>query len=99
MLAFCFHGVEVFVDWCNAGSHKFLLCNICRRSKKGKDLQAEFELYAADLLVGVVVDIALVGMLAHMCQKGLFGCLLQASRALPSRLVYNRDGIWRLIRF
>ncbi|CAB4304116.1 unnamed protein product [Prunus armeniaca] len=32
--------------------------------KKGKDFWAEFELYAADLLVGIAIDIALVGMLA-----------------------------------
>ncbi|XP_008229279.1 PREDICTED: protein RETICULATA-RELATED 1, chloroplastic-like [Prunus mume] len=32
--------------------------------KRGKDFWAEFELYAADLLVGIAIDIALVSMLA-----------------------------------
>ncbi|MCH83569.1 plant/K8E10-2 protein, partial [Trifolium medium] len=38
--------------------------------KRGKDFWAEFELYAADLLVGVVVDIALVGLLAPYARIG-----------------------------
>ncbi|KAJ8572854.1 hypothetical protein K7X08_009365 [Anisodus acutangulus] len=32
--------------------------------KRGKDFWAEFELYAADMLVGVAVNVALVGLLA-----------------------------------
>ncbi|CAL8999188.1 unnamed protein product, partial [Prunus brigantina] len=38
--------------------------------KRGKDFWAEFELYAADLLVGIVVNIALVGMLAPYARIG-----------------------------
>lgn len=64
--------------------------------KRGKDFWAEFELYAADLLVGVVVDIALVGMLAPYARigrpsrsGGLLGRIQHASAALPSRLVFS----------
>ncbi|KAK7853617.1 protein reticulata-related 1 [Quercus suber] len=59
--------------------------------KRGKDFWAEFELYAADLLVGVVVDIALVGLLAPYARfgqpsmpRGLFGSFNRACAALPS---------------
>lgn len=64
--------------------------------KRGKDFWAEFELYVADLLVGVVVDIALVGLLAPYVRigkpsasKGFFGCIQQTCNALPSRLVVS----------
>ena len=64
--------------------------------KRGKDFWAEFELYAADLLVGIVVDIALVGMLAPYARigkpsvsKGLFGKIQHSCASLPSRLVLN----------
>lgn len=60
--------------------------------KRGKDFWAEFELYVADLLVGVVVDIALVGLLAPYVRigkpsvsKGFFGHIQQTCGALPSR--------------
>ncbi|WOL09797.1 protein RETICULATA-RELATED 1, chloroplastic [Canna indica] len=61
--------------------------------KRGKDFWAEFELYAADLLVGIVVDIALVGLLAPYVRigrpsvtasTGFWGSLKRASEALPS---------------
>ncbi|KAG6744172.1 hypothetical protein POTOM_052882 [Populus tomentosa] len=59
--------------------------------KRGKDFWAEFELYVADLLVGVVVNIALVGMLAPYVRigqpslsKGFLGRLQHAYGALPS---------------
>lgn len=62
--------------------------------KRGKDFWAEFELYAADLLVGIAVDIALVGMLAPYVRfgtpslsKGLLGRWQRACAALPSRLL------------
>lgn len=65
--------------------------------KRGKDFWAEFELYAADLLVGVVVDIALVGLLAPYARigkpslsKGLLGQIQHACAALPSRLVFRK---------
>lgn len=59
--------------------------------KRGKDFWAEFELYFADLLVGIVVDIALVGMLAPYARfgqpsasRGLFGSFQRAASVLPS---------------
>ncbi|KAK4268709.1 hypothetical protein QN277_025323 [Acacia crassicarpa] len=59
--------------------------------KRGKDFWSEFELYVADLLVGTVVNVALVGMLAPYARigrpsisKGLLGRMQQAYAALPS---------------
>ncbi|EOY07393.1 Reticulata-related 1 isoform 3 [Theobroma cacao] len=59
--------------------------------KRGKDFWAEFELYVADLLVGVVVNIALVGMLAPYARigqpsisTGFLGRMQHAYGALPS---------------
>ncbi|KAJ4982142.1 hypothetical protein NE237_032979 [Protea cynaroides] len=76
-------GTEIVIDSCCA--------TFAEVQKRGKDFWSEFELYAADLLVGVVVDIALVGMLAPYARfgqstasKGLLGSLQHASRALPS---------------
>lgn len=76
-------GTEVVIDSCCA--------TFAEVQKRGKDFWAEFELYAADLLVGVVVDIALVGMLAPYARigkpsvsKGLFGNIKHACTALPS---------------
>lgn len=60
--------------------------------KRGDDFWAEFELYAADLLVGVVVDIALVGLLAPYVRfgkastsTGFSGQMARTLGALPSR--------------
>ncbi|KAE9461335.1 hypothetical protein C3L33_06776, partial [Rhododendron williamsianum] len=76
-------GTEVVIDSCCA--------TFAEVQKRGKDFWAEFELYAADLLVGVVVDIALVGMLAPYTRfgkpstsSGLFGQINRACGALPS---------------
>lgn len=62
--------------------------------KRGEDFWAEFELYTADLLVGVVVNVALVGMLAPYARigqpsasQGVFGRMLRAYGALPSRFL------------
>ncbi|RAL52355.1 unnamed protein product [Cuscuta campestris] len=59
--------------------------------KRGKDFWAEFELYAADMTVGVVVNVALVGLLAPYVRigkpstsQGFFGHLQRAYGALPS---------------
>ncbi|XP_031104048.1 protein RETICULATA, chloroplastic [Ipomoea triloba] len=59
--------------------------------KRGKDFWAEFELYAADMLVGVVVNVALVGLLAPYARigqpsasQGFLGRLQRAYGALPS---------------
>lgn len=61
--------------------------------KRGEDFWSEFELYAADLLVGLVVDVALVGLLAPYARigkpsaapTGLFKDLKRACASLPSR--------------
>ncbi|XP_074556702.1 protein RETICULATA-RELATED 1, chloroplastic-like isoform X1 [Curcuma longa] len=76
---------EVIIDSCCA--------TFAEVQKRGKDFWAEFELYAADLLVGIVVDIALVGLLAPYVRigrpsvaasVGFWGNLMRASEALPS---------------
>lgn len=61
---------------------------------RGKDFWAEFELYVADLLVGLVVNVALVGMLAPYARigrpsisAGVLGKMQKAYAALPSRLL------------
>ncbi|KAG6510044.1 hypothetical protein ZIOFF_028052 [Zingiber officinale] len=77
---------EVIIDSCCA--------TFAEVQKRGKDFWAEFELYAADLLVGIVVDIALVGLLAPYVRigrssaaaVGFWGNLMRASEALPSSL-------------
>lgn len=76
-------GTEIIIDSCCA--------TFAEVQKRGKDFWAEFELYAADLLVGVVVNVALVGMLAPYARigkpsasKSLLGKLAQAYGALPS---------------
>ncbi|KAK2980060.1 hypothetical protein RJ640_028789, partial [Escallonia rubra] len=76
-------GTEVVIDSCCA--------TFAEVQKRGKDFWAEFELYAADLLVGVVVDIALVGMLAPYARigkrsisSGYFGHIQHVVGALPS---------------
>lgn len=77
--------VQIVIDSCCA--------TFAEVQKRGKNFWSEFELYAADLLVGIVVDIALVGMLAPYARigkpsvsSGVFGKLQQACAALPSRL-------------
>ncbi|KAG2690672.1 hypothetical protein I3760_09G199300 [Carya illinoinensis] len=59
--------------------------------KRGKDFWSEFELYVSDLLVGLVVTVALVGMLAPYVRigrptmsKGFLGQMQHAYGALPS---------------
>ncbi|KAG1362816.1 protein RETICULATA-RELATED 1, chloroplastic [Cocos nucifera] len=76
-------GTEIVIDSCCA--------TFAEIKKRGKDFWAEFELYAADLLVGIVVDIALVGLLAPYARigqpstsTGIFGSLTRACGALPS---------------
>ncbi|KAL8057753.1 hypothetical protein ABFS82_04G204100 [Erythranthe guttata] len=77
-------GIEVVIDSCCA--------TFAEVRKRGKDFWAEFELYAADLLVGIVVDIALVGMLApyarigkqSVVSSGYLGRLKHACASLPS---------------
>ncbi|XP_047336465.1 protein RETICULATA, chloroplastic-like [Impatiens glandulifera] len=78
-------GTEIIIDSCCA--------TIAEVQKRGKDFWAEFELYLADLLVGLVVNVALVGMLAPYARigqpsvsKGLgfLGRMQYAYGALPS---------------
>ncbi|CAN7008719.1 unnamed protein product [Brassica oleracea var. botrytis] len=76
-------GTEIVIDSCCA--------TVAEVQKRGKDFWAEFELYVADLLVGVVVNVALVGMLAPFVRfgqpsasSGFLGPMLNAYNALPS---------------
>ncbi|KZV53406.1 hypothetical protein F511_10192, partial [Dorcoceras hygrometricum] len=76
-------GAEIVIDSCCA--------TFAEVKKRGKHFWAEFELYTADLLVGVVVNIALVGMLAPYARigqpyvsQGYFGRMKGAYGALPS---------------
>lgn len=76
-------GTEIIIDSCCA--------TFAEIQKRGKDFWAEFELYAADLLVGLVVNVALVSMLAPYARfgqpssaKGFFGRMAQMYGALPS---------------
>ncbi|KAL6516729.1 retention in endoplasmic reticulum protein 1 [Orobanche gracilis] len=86
-------GTEVVIDSCCA--------TFAEVKKRGKNFWAEFELYAADLLVGIVVDVALVGMLAPYARigktsvsSGLLGHLQHACGALPSSVFEaERPGI------
>eukprot|EP00250_Pteridium_aquilinum_P018625 c24146_g1_i1 orf=482-1852(-) len=59
--------------------------------KRGDDFWNEFELYMADLVVGIVVDVALVSMLAPFIQfrkatsaTGIMARFSQAVQSLPS---------------
>ncbi|KAK6912434.1 Protein RETICULATA-related [Dillenia turbinata] len=76
-------GAEIVINSCCA--------TFAEVQKRGKDFWAEFELYAADLLVGMVVTVALVGMLAPYARigqptvaKGFLGKLQNAYQSLPS---------------
>lgn len=77
-------GTEIVIDSCCA--------TFAEVQKRGEDFWAEFELYLADLLVGVVVNVALVGMLAphvrigqrSVSGGGFFGRINHACRDLPS---------------
>ncbi|XP_020252461.1 protein RETICULATA, chloroplastic-like [Asparagus officinalis] len=76
-------GTEIIIDTCCA--------TFAEVQKRGKDFWAEFELYTADLLVGTVVNIALVAMLAPYARigrpsasKGFLGRMARAYGALPS---------------
>ncbi|XP_024961995.1 protein RETICULATA-RELATED 1, chloroplastic [Cynara cardunculus var. scolymus] len=86
-------GTEIVID--------SLCATFAEVQKRGKDFWAEFELYAADLLVGIVIDIALVGMLApyarigkrSIASGGLFSGLKNSVAALPSSVFeFERPG-------
>lgn len=81
-----FRSAQIVIDSCCA--------TFAEVQKRGKDFWTEFELYAADLLVGIVVDIALVGLLAPYVRigrpsvsvsTGFWGSLKRGFEALPSR--------------
>ena len=87
---------SAITDNCVMGSMQIVIDSCCATfaevQKRGKDFWAEFELYAADLLVGVAVDIALVGLLAPYVRigkpsasTGLFGRFSRMAGSLPSR--------------
>ncbi|KAK8543412.1 hypothetical protein V6N13_136076 [Hibiscus sabdariffa] len=76
-------GTEVGIDSCCA--------TFAEIKKRGPNFWSEFELYLADLSVGLVIDVAMVGMLAPYARFGrpsasgsLFGRLQHACSALPS---------------
>ncbi|CAL5066282.1 unnamed protein product [Urochloa decumbens] len=75
-------GTEIVIDTCCA--------TFAEVQKRGENFWSEFELYAADMLVGVVVNVALVGMLAPYARfggrsaSGLLGRVRHAYDALPS---------------
>lgn len=76
--------MQIIIDSCCA--------TFAEVQKRGKDFWAEFELYVADLLVGVVVNVALVGMLAPYARiggpslsNGFLGGMQHSYGALPSR--------------
>ncbi|GLJ05090.1 hypothetical protein SUGI_0010780 [Cryptomeria japonica] len=75
--------IEIVIDSCCA--------TFAEVQKRGKDFWSEFELYLADLIVGVVVDVVLVCMLAPFVRfgqptrvAGLSGMVNHAIGALPS---------------
>ena len=76
--------IQIVIDSCCA--------TVAEVQKRGKDFWAEFELYAADLLVGVVVNVALVGLLAPYARigqppvsKGFLSSMARYYDSLPSR--------------
>uniref|UniRef100_A0A0D9WX37 Uncharacterized protein n=1 Tax=Leersia perrieri TaxID=77586 RepID=A0A0D9WX37_9ORYZ len=76
-------GTEIVIDTCCA--------TFAEVQKRGEEFWSEFELYAADMLVGVVVNVALVGMLAPYARfgggsasEGLLGRVRHAYDSLPS---------------
>ncbi|GAB2285495.1 hypothetical protein Dimus_019944 [Dionaea muscipula] len=76
-------GIEVVIDSCCA--------TFAEVQKRGEEFWTEFELYLADILVGVVVDIALVSLLAPYVRigrqhvsGGFLGGIQQACNSLPS---------------
>lgn len=87
-------GILFFV-WCMQVAIDSCCATFAEVQKRGKHFWAEFELYAADVLVALVVDIALVSMLVPYARlgrpsvsKGLLGRIQHACASLPSRLVF-----------
>lgn len=94
---------ESYQHWCNVIQIVIDSCcaTFAEVQKRGKDFWSEFELYVADLLVGVVVNVALVGMLAPYARiggpsvsKGFLGRMQRAYGALPSRLLAYANGVF-----
>lgn len=87
IVLFYISSTQIVIDSCCA--------TFAEVQKRGKDFWSEFELYAADLLVGIVVNVALVSMLAPYARigkssasKDFFGKMAHAYGALPSRHVF-----------
>ncbi|CAM6128553.1 unnamed protein product [Calypogeia fissa] len=55
--------------------------------KRGKDFWNEFELYLSDLSVGIVLDVALVGLLAPFVKFGAVSTTAGGTRARLSRAI------------
>ena len=79
--------LQIVIDTCCA--------TFAEVQKRGEEFWSEFELYAADMLVGVVVNVALVGMLAPYVRfsggsgsEGLLGRVKYAYDALPNLLCF-----------
>ena len=79
--------LQIVIDTCCA--------TFAEVQKRGEEFWSEFELYAADMLVGVVVNVALVGMLAPYVgfsggsgSEGLLGRVRYAYDALPNLLCF-----------
>ncbi|KAK1265435.1 hypothetical protein QJS04_geneDACA011369 [Acorus gramineus] len=86
-------GTEIVIDTCCA--------TFAEVQKRGKDFWAEFELYAADILVGLVVNVALVGLLAPYARigrastsNGFLGRMSHAYGALPSSATKVPSTLW-----
>jgi len=85
-VTFILHDMQIVIDTCCA--------TFAEVQKRGKDFWSEFELYLADLLVGLVVNVALVGMLAPYARigkpsisSGFLGRMQKGYAALPSRFL------------
>lgn len=86
--------MQIVIDTCCA--------TFAEVQKRGEEFWSEFELYAADMLVGVVVNVALVGMLAPYARfgggsasPGLLGRVRHAYDSLPSRWVMKDNNLLR----
>ncbi|KAG5059618.1 hypothetical protein JHK85_000655 [Glycine max] len=64
--------------------------------KRGKDFWVEFELYLADLLVGLVVNVALVGMLAPYARSLI---IKTSEEDIPVPPLVKSASLWGMILF
>lgn len=85
---FLWNGTQIITDSTCA--------TVAEVQKRGEKFWSEFELYVADLLVGSVLNVALVGMLAPCARigkpsvsKGVLGRMQQVYASLPGRLLLH----------